>query len=89
MSTALFWGFICYLLTRDSYSGSREIHQYFLKVAEDYDLLKFCRVNHLVTGCFWQEESQTWRVRVQKVDKPDEVFEDECNVLLNATGVLK
>ena len=72
-----------------SYSGSREIHQYFLKVAKDYDLLKFCRVNRQVTGCYWQEDTQTWRVRVQNVDKPEEVFEDECNILLNATGVLK
>ncbi|EFX06152.1 flavin-binding monooxygenase [Grosmannia clavigera kw1407] len=70
------------------YSGSREIHQYFLNVAKEFDLLKYCHVNRLVTGCYWQEESQTWRVRVQKLDKPDEFFEDECNVLLNATGVL-
>jgi cation diffusion facilitator CzcD-associated flavoprotein CzcO len=73
----------------NSYSGSREIHQYFLKVAEEYDLLKYCRVNHLVTGCYWQEESQTWRVRVQRGENPDDIFEDDCNILLNATGVLK
>lgn len=78
-----------FLITCYSYSPAPEILSYFKKVAEDYDLLKYVKLNHTIVGAWWQEEEQQWRIRVQKGDNPEDTIEDHCNILLNASGALK
>ncbi|KAK6209485.1 steroid monooxygenase [Colletotrichum tabaci] len=68
------------------YSSAPEILQYFKDVAEKYDLNKYMRLNHTVTGAFWDEEEQKWHVRVQRQDGT--TFEDKADVFVNASGVL-
>ncbi|KAF6833534.1 flavin-binding monooxygenase [Colletotrichum musicola] len=68
------------------YSGAPEILQYFKDVAEKYDLNKYIRLNHTVTGAFWDEDEQMWTVRVQRQDGTE--FEDKAHVFVNASGVL-
>lgn len=72
-----------------SYSSSSEILQYFKELAEKYDLMKYIKLKHKVVGAWWMEETQEWRVRIQRDDDEDDVFEDRCHVLINAGGVLK
>jgi cation diffusion facilitator CzcD-associated flavoprotein CzcO len=72
-----------------SYSTAPEILAYFKKLAEKYNLLKYVRLSHRIVGAFWQEETQEWLVKIQRGDNPDDVFEDRCNILVNASGVLK
>ena len=72
-----------------SYSTAPEILQYFKTLAEKHDLLKYVRLSHKVVGAWWQEEQQEWLLKIQRGDDPSDVFEDRCNILVNASGVLK
>lgn len=72
-----------------SYSSGPEILQYFKDVAEKYGLMKYVRLKHKVVGVWWQEETSEWLVKIQRGDDPEDVFEDRCHMLVNASGVLK
>lgn len=61
---------------------------YFKKIADDHGLRKYIRLNHKIVGATWVEETQEWVVKVENLET-GEVFEDMCNVLVNASGVLK
>ena len=76
-----------------------DIRAYFDKVVDRCDLRKNIHVNHQIAGCYWQEETGKWKVKVQKVEPrkdmsstaPLEVLEefwDECDLLLHCTGNL-
>ena len=46
--------------------------------------------NTEVIGCYWQEETGEWKVKLRKQvpgQEPEE-FEEHCNVLLYGAGVL-
>lgn len=62
--------------------------QYFKTLADKNDLRKYVRLNHKVVGAYWKEETQEWHVKIQKGDNPEDVFDDKCNILVNASGVL-
>ncbi|KAH7232766.1 steroid monooxygenase [Fusarium tricinctum] len=70
------------------YSSASEILQYFKDIAEKYNLNKYIRLNHRVLGAFWDEDAQKWHVRIQRGDDPQDVFEDEAHIFVNASGVL-
>ena len=78
---------------------SKDIVAYINKVVDSFDLRKFIKVNHQVAGCWWDAERSKWKVKVDVVEpkqdwpstKPLTVlssFEDECDMLLHATGIL-
>ncbi|KAL2836227.1 putative dimethylaniline monooxygenase [Aspergillus pseudodeflectus] len=70
------------------YAGSEEILEYFKDVVRTHDLGKFVKLSHSVVGAWWDEHRGKWRVRVQPGEEGTEAFEDEGDVLINATGVL-
>ncbi|KAH7319073.1 putative dimethylaniline monooxygenase [Rhexocercosporidium sp. MPI-PUGE-AT-0058] len=70
------------------YSSAPQILQYFKTVADEYNLRKYIKLSHRVVGATWSEESQEWHVKVQRGDDPEDVFDDTCSVLVNASGVL-
>lgn len=46
--------------------------------------------NTEVLGCYWNEEAGEWTVKLRET-KPDGAsreFEEKCNLLLHATGIL-
>ena len=78
---------------------SKDILAYVDKVVERLGLGKYIHVNHQVSGCYWNDETGKWKVEVQRVEpKADwssteplkvlDEFEDECDILLHATGIL-
>ena len=82
-------GDLNFKLTIDSYSGAPEILKYFKNVADKYGLRKYIRLEHKVVGAFWDDQDQQWHVKVQRGDNPEDVFEDQGHILINASGVLK
>jgi cation diffusion facilitator CzcD-associated flavoprotein CzcO len=58
-------------------------------VVSDHNLDSNVKLNHLVTGAWWEEDKARWRVRIQPNDDPDAAFFDHAEILINATGVLK
>lgn len=78
---------------------AKDIMDYIDKVIDRCGLAKYINVNHQVAGCCWDDERGKWKVKVQTVEpkmdwsstEPLKVlseFEDECDVLLHATGLL-
>jgi len=49
--------------------------------------MKYIKLRHLVESATWDEEKGKW---ILKVHAPDgAVFEDECEILVNGSGILK
>jgi cation diffusion facilitator CzcD-associated flavoprotein CzcO len=73
------------------FSSSQDIWAYLDRVANTWDLRKYMAFSTDVTSCHWQEATSTWKVKLRKQDPMSGElvdFEDECDVLLQATGVL-
>jgi cation diffusion facilitator CzcD-associated flavoprotein CzcO len=63
--------------------------EYFKNLADKHQLRKYIRLNHKVVGAWWKEETQEWHVKIQRGDDVNDIIDDKCNVLVNASGVLK
>lgn len=67
------------------YSSSEEIWRYFKDVAVKYNLEKYVKFNSAVESATWNEETGKWEIKLQG---PDGTFQDECDILMNCSGVL-
>lgn len=56
-------------------------------VAKQYDVEKYIKYKHSIRGATWNEGKSKWEIRVENEDGV--VFADECDVFINASGVLK
>jgi cation diffusion facilitator CzcD-associated flavoprotein CzcO len=70
------------------YSPATEIFQYLKDVVDSFDLAKHMKLQHLVTGAYWKEESGVWEVHVTDLTTGAS-FIDHGEVLINGTGLLK
>ncbi|KAK1450664.1 monooxygenase [Colletotrichum cuscutae] len=68
-------------------SPAEEIQAYLCRLCDGEDLRRQIKTNHLVTGAFWDEDAGRWTVRVKNLEDGVE-FEDHCEFLLNASGIL-
>ncbi|KAL2831016.1 FAD/NAD(P)-binding domain-containing protein [Aspergillus pseudoustus] len=68
-------------------AGAREIEQYLLDVCEEESLRSEIRTSHQVVGAQWERDAGQWVVTVKDLST-NRVFEDRCQFLLNATGIL-
>ncbi|KAF2166698.1 hypothetical protein M409DRAFT_66316 [Zasmidium cellare ATCC 36951] len=69
------------------YSTAPEILAYFKRVADEFDLLKYMHLSHVVTGAKWDEDQQKWHISALDLIT-GKTIQDECHVLINASGVL-
>ncbi|KAF9565886.1 FAD/NAD(P)-binding domain-containing protein [Agrocybe pediades] len=69
------------------YAGSDEIHSYFNRFSDKYGLAKYCRMRHEVTKAVWNEDAGTWTVEVVNRGNQEKITQ-ECDILINASGVL-
>ena len=56
-------------------------------VAKRYEVEKYIRLRHSVESATWNESKGKWDIQVKNGDGA--VFKDECEVFINASGVLK
>lgn len=72
------------------FSPSHDIWTYLDRVAKTWDLRKYMTFSTEVVSCQWVEVTSTWKVVLQRTSSSGQIirFEDECDVLLQATGVL-
>jgi cation diffusion facilitator CzcD-associated flavoprotein CzcO len=71
-----------------SYSTSQEILEYFKGIAHKYELYKYIKLQHRVTGATWSEDEGMWHVQIENLETK-EVLEDKCHFLINGSGILK
>ncbi|CAI7587340.1 unnamed protein product [Penicillium crustosum] len=67
-------------------AACEEIWEYMKDTAIKWDLEKFVSFNSRVNETVWDDDKGKWQV---KVAKEDETMQDECDVLINASGFLK
>ncbi|PPJ56015.1 hypothetical protein CBER1_03410 [Cercospora berteroae] len=72
------------------FSFAPEIWSYLDKVCEAFDLRKYMNFHTEVVGCFWQEETGEWLVKLRdhRPGMEPREFEDRCHVLMYGAGVL-
>lgn len=72
------------------FSYSPDIWKYLDKVCEVWGLRKYMHFNQEIVGCYWQQETGEWLVKIKetKSDGTTRLFEDRCHVLLHGTGIL-
>ncbi|KAH8654484.1 flavin-binding monooxygenase-like protein [Tricladium varicosporioides] len=71
-------------------SRSPDIWRYLDTVCETFNLRKYMTFNTEIIGCYWNEEEGQWTVKLRQ-NKPSSEpreFEEKCDLLLHATGIL-
>lgn len=56
-------------------------------VSKKYELDRYIRLRHSVKSAVWNEAEAKWELKVENGDGV--TFTDECDVFINAGGVLK
>lgn len=71
-------------------SRSPEIWKYLDKVCETFDLRNYMNFHTEVVGCYWNEDAGQWTVKLRQSLPGTESreFEEQCDLLLHATGIL-
>lgn len=70
------------------FSESGEIQSYLQHVCDIHGLREYVKLSHSVTHAQWDEGSGKWILKV-KDETTGTIFEDQCDFLLDATGILK
>lgn len=70
------------------FSPAKEIEEYLRRLCEDEHMKDEIKLEHEVVGAHWNEETALWKVTVKSIASGI-VFDDHCDFLLNASGILK
>jgi cation diffusion facilitator CzcD-associated flavoprotein CzcO len=72
------------------YSYSDEIDAYMHRCADKWGIHKFVQCNRQVESAVWDDDRSKWVLEVRNTlsDADDNVSLDECDVLINGSGVL-
>jgi cation diffusion facilitator CzcD-associated flavoprotein CzcO len=69
------------------YATSEQIHGYMKDVSRKYECDKYIKCNHTVQSAIWNETKGKWELKIK--NREGVVFTDECDVFVNAGGILK
>jgi cation diffusion facilitator CzcD-associated flavoprotein CzcO len=70
------------------FSPAEEIEAYLCRLYAEEDIQHHIKLEHEVVGAYWNENSGQWKVSIKNL-KMGNSFEDHCEFLLNASGILK
>ncbi|KAJ5279048.1 hypothetical protein N7478_004420 [Penicillium angulare] len=69
------------------FSGSKEILEYWQRVAQKYDVRKYMKFSTRCVGARWNETMKKWFVQLFD-QMTGETFEDSADLLMTGTGLL-
>jgi cation diffusion facilitator CzcD-associated flavoprotein CzcO len=69
------------------FASAEEIESYLCRVCEEEDLGNVIKTSHRVVEARWNEKG-IWELKVEDLSS-GKVFDDYCNFLLDASGILK
>ncbi|KKK14524.1 hypothetical protein P175DRAFT_0534625 [Aspergillus ochraceoroseus IBT 24754] len=69
------------------YAAAPEIHRYWKRVVDKYGCMKYVKLKHQVIGAVWDNAKSKWQLEVKNLDS-GEVLQDQCDVLVSASGAL-
>ncbi|RFU33062.1 hypothetical protein B7463_g3286, partial [Scytalidium lignicola] len=67
------------------YATAPLIHDYMKKTSKKYKVDQYMKFNHEVKLAIWNEKECKWTLTIQNGDN---IFQDKCDVFINAGGVL-
>ncbi|KAI9810465.1 MAG: hypothetical protein M1827_006241 [Pycnora praestabilis] len=67
------------------YATGPEIQQYLKKITKEHHLDRDIQLNSTLIEALWEEGSGTWKLTIKQGDS---IIHDECDVFINASGVL-
>ncbi|KAM0330552.1 hypothetical protein ACHAQA_003499 [Verticillium albo-atrum] len=72
------------------YSSSEYLHGYLTRVVDKLDLRKYMKFNSKVIEARFNEDRGVWLLKIEQTlpDGSTNVFEDDCDMLLGAVGIL-
>ncbi|OJJ55372.1 hypothetical protein ASPSYDRAFT_1158937 [Aspergillus sydowii CBS 593.65] len=70
-----------------TYPGRDELHQYFMSVAEKYQIIPHCRFNKVCSDLTWDSSRSVWICTFQDTVS-GEIFRRETPVVISAIGTL-
>jgi cation diffusion facilitator CzcD-associated flavoprotein CzcO len=56
------------------------------KVADDFGLRDYFKLNHEIIGARWDATSSHWIITIRRNGNDNEVFEDWCDFFVNGSG---
>jgi cation diffusion facilitator CzcD-associated flavoprotein CzcO len=68
------------------YATSLEIWKYIKSTATKWELEQFVQYNARATDSIWDDNAGKWKL---KFERDGQQLHDECDILVNATGILK
>ncbi|OAG34167.1 hypothetical protein AYO21_11699 [Fonsecaea monophora] len=70
--------------------NSEHIWKYLDRICRAFDLRKYMHFNTRVVEAVWDHEAGKWNVKIEKsfIDGSTKIIEDQCDVLLQASGLL-
>ncbi|KAL4758631.1 flavin-containing monooxygenase [Aspergillus foveolatus] len=74
------------------YAAAPEIHKYWKHVSAKYGCEKYIKFKHRVVSATWDNDRSKWTLQVRNVSVKNldsgEVTEDQCDVVVSASGAL-
>lgn len=68
------------------YATAVQIFEYMKKTSSKYKADQYMKFSHEIKSAIWNEAESKWHLKIRN---GDHVFEDTCDVFINAGGVLK
>ena len=68
------------------YATSAQILEYMRKTARKYNIEKYIKYKHSIKHAQWDEGEGKWKLKIEHLGH---VFDDKCDIFINAGGVLK
>ncbi len=87
MFSSTFRNFYLFDVIESVYSTAPEIFKYFNDFAKKYGLEKYIKTEHAVSHAEWDERAAKWNVKVKDA-RTGSIIDDQCDILINATGTL-
>ncbi|KIW25675.1 uncharacterized protein PV07_08836 [Cladophialophora immunda] len=69
------------------YVSAEEIFDYFKGCAVKWNCMQYIKLSHRVIEARWSEPNNQWFLKIEN-SADGTIFEDQCDVLLSATGIL-
>jgi cation diffusion facilitator CzcD-associated flavoprotein CzcO len=70
------------------FAPAEEIEKYLCRICEEENMTDLIKTRHQVTGAWWDEAQGVWDLSISNL-ATGEVFRDQANFIVDASGILK
>jgi cation diffusion facilitator CzcD-associated flavoprotein CzcO len=70
------------------HSPAEEIRQYLCRICEENNMMDSIKLQHQITGAWWDETRGLWDLNVKDLSTGEE-FHDQAHYIIDGSGILK